>query len=82
MPGIQIPAESQRRLILHGSIVLLVALSYGIPSVMEASAGSGRMWQAAHSALLILGIWMIATAAVVPLLALQEPEASGLRWSP
>jgi hypothetical protein len=71
----------QRRLILHGSFVLLVALSSGIPSVVEVSAGCGRMWQAAHSALLILGIWMIATAAVVPLLALREPEASGLRWS-
>mgnify|MGYP003575115818 CR=1 FL=1 len=39
------------------------------------------MWQAAHSALLILGVWIIATAAIIPLLLLREPEASGLKWS-
>jgi hypothetical protein len=73
--------NAQRWLILHGAIVLLVALAFGLPSVVEVSIQSGRMWQAAHSALLLLGVWMIATAALLPLLALAEREASGLTWS-
>jgi hypothetical protein len=73
--------DTQRWLIVHGAIVLLVALGCGIPSVVEVATHTGRMWQAAHSALLILGVWIIATAAIIPLLALAEPEASGLKWS-
>ena len=75
------PTQMQRWLVLHGAIVFLVALALGIPSVIEVSAQTGRMWQAAHAALLILGVWIIATAAIIPLLALAEPEASGLKWS-
>jgi hypothetical protein len=73
--------ESQRRLVFHGSVILLVGLFCGIPSVVEVSAGSGRMWQGAHSALLILGVWLIATAAVLPLLLLEAREATALRVS-
>ena len=39
------------------------------------------MWQAAHSALLLLGVWLLATAAIVPLLILGERESSALVWS-
>jgi hypothetical protein len=39
------------------------------------------MWQAAHSALLLLGIWIIASAAVLPLLELAKAEAAALKWS-
>jgi hypothetical protein len=73
--------HTQRWLIVHGAIVFLVALALGIPSVIEVTTQTGRMWQAAHSALLILGIWMIATAAITPLLTLAAAEASGLKWS-
>lgn len=73
--------NTQRWLILHGAIVLIVALGCGIPSVVEVATQTGRMWQAAHSALLLLGVWIIATAGIIPLLALAEPEASGLKWS-
>ncbi len=73
--------ETQRRLVLHGSVILLIGLFCGIPSVVEVSAGSGRMWQGAHSALLLLGVWLLATAAVLPLLVLEAREATGLRWS-
>ena len=73
--------ETQRRLVFHGSMVLLVGLFCGLPSVVEVSTGSGRMWQGAHSALLILGVWLLAAAAVLPLLLLEEREATGLRWS-
>ncbi|HYH82032.1 MAG TPA: hypothetical protein VEX86_19655 [Longimicrobium sp.] len=73
--------NTQRRLVFHGSVILLIGLFCGIPSVVEVSAGSGRMWQGAHSALLILGVWLIATAAVLPLLLLERREAIGLRVS-
>jgi hypothetical protein len=39
------------------------------------------MWQAAHSALLLLGVWIIASAAVLPLLDLPKAEATALKWS-
>jgi hypothetical protein len=67
--------------VLHGSVILLVGVSCGIPSVVEVSTGSARMWQGAHSALLLLGVWLLATAAVLPLLVLEAREAAGLRWS-
>lgn len=73
--------EIQRRLVLHGAVILLVALFCGIPAVVEVSAGSGRMWQGAHSALLILGVWLLASAAVLPLLMLERREAAALRRS-
>jgi hypothetical protein len=73
--------ETQRRLVLHGSVILLIGLFCGLPSVIEVSTGSSRMWQGAHSALLILGVWLLATAAVLPLLLLEAREAAGLRWS-
>ena len=73
--------ETQRRLVLHGSMVLLVGVFCGIPSVVEVSTGSSRMWQGAHAALLLLGVWLLATAAILPLLLLEAREAAGLRWS-
>lgn len=73
--------ETQRRLVFHGSVILLIGLFCGVPSVVEVSAGSGRMWQGAHSALLILGVWLIATAAVLPLLLLEQREATALKRS-
>ena len=72
---------SQRHLALHGAIVLLIGLLCGFPSVVEAAGESNRMWQAAHSALLTLGVWLIATAAIRPLLVLENREGSGLVWS-
>jgi len=68
----------QRRLVVHGAIIVLTGLACGLPSVVEAAAPSGRMWQAAHSALLMLGIWLVATGAVLPLLVLPQREARAL----
>jgi uncharacterized membrane protein HdeD (DUF308 family) len=73
--------DVQRRIVFHGAAVLLVGLLCGLPSVVEVTGGSTRMWQAAHSALLMLGIWLIASAAVVPVLVLEPREAKGLVWS-
>ena len=73
--------DAQRRLVLHGAIILLVGLACGIPSVVEEASRSGRVWQAAHSALLMLGVWLIATAAVLPLLELPRRERAALLFS-
>ena len=71
--------RTQRQLVFHGAIILLVALTCGLPAVIEVSSGSGRMWQGAHSALLILGVWMLATAAALQWLVLENRESKGLR---
>jgi hypothetical protein len=73
--------DAQRRLVLHGAIILLVGLLCGYAAVVEEASRSGRMWQAAHSALLMLGIWLIATAAVLPLLELPRREREALLLS-
>jgi len=73
--------ETQRRLVFHGAVSLIAALLCGIPAVVEVSSGSGRMWQGAHSALLTLGVWLLASAAVLPLLLLERREATALRRS-
>lgn len=70
--------NAQRRLVLHGAIILLVGLLCGYPSIVEEANRSGRMWTAAHSALLTLGVWLIASAAVLPLLELPRRERKAL----
>jgi hypothetical protein len=72
--------SAQSRLIFHGSVVLLVALSCGLPSVVEVSAGTTRMWQAAHSALLLMSVWMFAQAAILGLILLKTNELTVLTW--
>lgn len=73
--------DAQRRLVLHGAIILLVGLLCGLPSVVEEASRSGRVWTAAHSALLMLGVWLIASAAVLPLLGLPRRERDALLLS-
>jgi len=73
--------EAQRRLVFHGAVTFMVGLFCGLPSVVEVSLQSVRMWQAAHSALLLLGVWLIAMAAVWPVLQLPVRERTGLLWS-
>jgi hypothetical protein len=68
-------------LVLHGSIILLVALACGLPSVIEVSDGTSRMWQAAHSALLLMGVWLIAEAGVLSVLVLKHHELRALTWA-
>lgn len=73
--------DAQRRLVLHGAIILLVGLLCGYAAVAEEASRSGRAWQAAHSALLLTGVWLIATAAVLPLLELPPRERRALLLS-
>ena len=73
--------SNRSRLVLHGSVILLIALACGLPSVVEVSDGITRMWQAAHSALLLMAVWMFAQAAILPLIVLKEVETSVLTWA-
>jgi hypothetical protein len=73
--------DVQRRLVLHGAIILLIGLLCGYAAVFEEVSRSGRTWQAAHSALLLTGVWLIATAAILPLLELPPRERKALPLS-
>src|SRR5688572_16039351 len=79
--GLQMIDTHRSRLVLHGSVVLLIALFCGLPSVVEVSEGTTRMWQAAHSALLLMAVWMFAEAAVLAFVVLKEVEILVLTWS-
>jgi len=74
-------SDAQRRLVLHGAVILLVGLLCGYLAVFEEVGRSGRTWQAAHAALLLTGVWLIATAAVLPLLELPRRERTALLLS-
>ena len=71
----------RHRLIFHGGVVMFVGLLCGYPAVIETGDETLRMWRGAHLELLLVGIWLIATAAVLPSLALERREGSGLVWS-
>ncbi|HEY0670993.1 MAG TPA: hypothetical protein VGD27_01940 [Longimicrobiales bacterium] len=69
---------ARTRLVFHGSVIMLIALACGLPSVVEVSSGTIRMWQAAHAALLLMAVWMLAQAAILGLIVLKEMEMSVL----
>jgi hypothetical protein len=66
------------RLIFHGAIVLLVGLLSGLPTVVESINESGRFWHTAHEALIMMGIWMLASSSVLPALVLGRRETTAL----
>ena len=70
--------DAQRRVVMHGALILLAGLLCGLPAVVEEAAQTSRMWQGAHSALLTLGVWLLATGAVLPLLVLEKRESAAL----
>ncbi len=69
------------RLIFHAAIVLFVGLMCGLPTVLEEGPDASRHWHTAHEALIMMGVWMLATAAVMPALSLERREMTALRWS-
>jgi hypothetical protein len=75
--------DNERSLVvLHGAAVLLVGLLIGLAAVVEELAGSQpQTWRAAHAALLLAGVWLLATAAVFPSLVLTQREKAALCWS-
>lgn len=75
-------ADSERtRLVFHASVILIIALACGVVSVAEVSAGTVRMWQAAHNALLLMGLWLFAEAAILGFIVLKPTELLVLTWS-
>jgi hypothetical protein len=73
--------NDRARLIFHGAIVLFVGLLCGYPTVIEAGGETLRLWHTAHEALIMIGIWLLATASVLSSLVLGKREASALVWS-
>ena len=76
------PDRQRSLLALHGSIVLLLGLLCGLPAVAEELAGlQPTTWRAAHGALLLAGVWLLATAALLPSLVLPPRHREALAWS-
>lgn len=73
--------KNRERLIFHGSIVIMAGLAFGLLSVVGLLGEAFRGWSTAHLALTTTGIWILAMAAVFPLLVLPKREASALVWS-
>jgi hypothetical protein len=77
--------RNQIRLVLHGAIVLFVALLFGFPFGAALGAGWGdesvRAWRVAHSGVAAVGLTLIAIGAARPQLVLGQHGASWLVWS-
>src|ERR1043166_4121350 len=69
-------------LLVHGAAVLLVGLLLGLAAVVEELAGTQpQRWRAGHAALLLAGVWLLAIAAVLPILVLSQRQKTALCWS-
>ena len=76
------PDRERSLLALHGAIVLLLGLLSGLPAVAEELAGlQPTRWRATHGALLLAGVWLLATAALLPSLVLPPRQRKALAWS-
>jgi hypothetical protein len=73
--------NDRERLIFHGAVVMFVGLLCGYPAVVEQGDEALRMWRGAHLELLLVGIWFLATAGILPSLVLARREAVGLVWA-
>ena len=69
-------------ILLHGAGLVLLGLVLGLAAVAEEVAGTQpQAWRAAHNALLLAGVWLLAMAAVLPLLVLTPPQQVALCWA-
>lgn len=69
-------------LIVHGAALVLLGLLLGLAAVTEELAGTQpQTWRAGHGALLLAGVWLLATGAVLPQLALPARQRRALCWS-
>lgn len=76
------PDRERSLLALHGAVVLLLGLVSGVPAVVEELAKlQPTTWRAAHGALLLAGVWMLATAAILPGLVLPSRQRKALAWT-
>ncbi len=68
--------------IAHGAGLVLLGLGLGLAAVVEELAGSSpQTWRAAHNALLLAGVWLLAVGAVLPALVLSTERQAALSWS-
>jgi hypothetical protein len=76
------PNKERSLLTLHGATILLLGLLAGLPAVSEELADlHPTLWRAAHGALLLAGVWLLASAALLPTLALPQRQRTTLTWS-
>jgi len=76
------PDKDRSRLVLHGAIILLFGLLSGLPAVAEELAGiQPPIWRAAHGALLLAGVWLLATGPALQCLVLPASQRRVLCWS-
>ena len=69
-------------LLVHGAAVTLLGLLLGLAAVVEELAGTQpTRWRAGHAALLLAGVWLLAIAAVLPVLVLTDRQKKALCWS-
>lgn len=75
--------RNERSLItIHGAALILLGLLLGLAAVTEELAGTQpQTWRAAHGALLLAGVWLLATGAVLPQLLLPPRQQRALCWS-
>lgn len=69
-----------RRTLFNGALVLFVGLVCGFMAITE-TPGTGMSWRAVHSALLMAGIWLLATGSAIPHLTLDGRSTQALGWS-
>lgn len=78
-------SNDRERIVFHGAAVLIVGLLCGFPFAAALTGNWGdeplRAWRFAHLGLIVTGIWLLATAAVLPSLVLGRRPASVLVWS-
>ncbi len=78
-------ALNRARLVFHGAVILLLSMVIGIPLFVAVQHGSAeevvQFWRSAHVGLAIVGLWSIATGAVLDALVLDDRDASVVVWS-
>lgn len=76
---------NRARLLFHGAVILLFSLLCGLPLFVAVQEGWGeeavRFWRSAHVGLAAVGVWSIATGAVIGYLVLGTRGVSVLSWS-
>ena len=76
------PRNERGLILVHGAAALLLGLLLGLAAVAEELAATQpARWRAGHGALLLAGVWLLATAAVFPILALPQRQKTALCWS-
>ncbi|HUP18912.1 MAG TPA: hypothetical protein VM778_03040 [Gemmatimonadota bacterium] len=65
-------------MVFHGAVVLFVGLLCGFAAVVETIGGDLIQWRAAHNALLLAGILLLATASTFPAPVLPRREGTAL----